>query len=155
VPFQNYAIVTDAPAINIDSSNNAGIVTRDPNVADGKHVLENVQLWNAFAGSAQIVTNGVTTIPTYKDATHPDDPLTPNGTYTRDGRHWYDLSNARTAIGLTRDNRTLVIFTVDGTNGGHGLQAGEVADLLIRDYGVYNALNMDGGGRPPWRSRIR
>ena len=69
-----------------------------------------------------------------------------NGTYTRDGRHWYDLSNARTAIGLTRDNRTLVIFTVDGTNGGHGLQAGEVADLLIRDYGVYNALNMDGGG---------
>jgi len=145
-PFQNYAIVTDAPAINIDSSNNAGIVTRDPNVADGKHVLENVQLWNAFAGSAQIVTNGVTTIPTYKDATHPDDPLTPNGTYTRDGRHWYDLSNARTAIGLTRDNRTLVIFTVDGTNGGHGLQVGEVADLLIRDYGVYNALNMDGGG---------
>jgi Phosphodiester glycosidase len=145
-PFQNYALVTDAPAINIDSSNNAGIVTRDPNVADGKHVLENVQLWNAFAGSAQIVTNGVTTIPTYKDATHPDDLLTPNATYTRDGRHWYDLSNARTAIGLTRDNRTLVIFTVDGTNGGHGMQVGEVADLLIRDYGVYNALNMDGGG---------
>ena len=145
-PFQNYAIVTDSPAINIDSSNNAGIVTRDPNFADGKHVLENVQLWNAFSGSGQIVTNGVTTIPTYKDATHPDDPLTPNGTYTRAGRHWYDLSNARTAIGLTRDNRTLVVFTVDGTNGGHGMQVGEVADLLIRDYAVYNALNMDGGG---------
>ena len=26
------------------------------------------------------------------------------------------------------------------------MQAGEVADLLIRDYGVYNALNLDGGG---------
>ena len=145
-PFQNYALVTDAPAINIDSANNAGIVTRDPAMADGKHVLENVQLWNAFAGSAQIVTNGVITIPTYKDETHPDDPLTPNATYTRAGRHWYDLSNARTAIGLTQDNRTLVVFTVDGTNGGHGMQVGEVADLLIRDYGVYNALNMDGGG---------
>ncbi|MGE5812945.1 MAG: phosphodiester glycosidase family protein, partial [Acidobacteriota bacterium] len=145
-PFQNYAIVTDAPAVNIDASNNASIVHRDPASADGLHVLENVQLWNALAGSAQIVTNGVVTIPTYKDATHPDDPLTPNGTYTRAGRHWYDLSNARTAIGLTVDNRTLVLFTVDGTNGGHGMQVGEVAALLVNDYGVYNALNLDGGG---------
>jgi hypothetical protein len=145
-PFQNYAIVTDAPALNIDASNNASIVHRDPNFDDGTHVVENVQLWNALAGSAQIVTNGVTTIPDYKDTTNPDELLTPNGTYTRGGRHWYKLSNARTAIGLTQDNRTLVLFTVDGTNGGHGMQVGEVADLLIRDYGVYNALNLDGGG---------
>src|SRR5262245_60380718 len=145
-PFQSYALVTDAPAINIDAANNASVVTRDPSFSDGTHVLENVQLFNALAGSGQIVTNGVTTIPTYKDATHPDDLLTPNETYTRAGRHWYDLSNARTAIGLTQDNRTLVVLTVDGINGGHGMQAGEVADLLIRDYGVYNALNLDGGG---------
>jgi hypothetical protein len=145
-PFQNYALVTDAPAINIDAANNASIVHRDPAFADGKHVLENVQLWNALAGSAQIVTNGLKTIPDYKDATHPDELLTPNGTYTRGGRHWYFLSNARTAIGLTQDNRTLVLFTVDGTNGGHGMQVGEVADVLIRDYSVYNALNLDGGG---------
>ena len=26
------------------------------------------------------------------------------------------------------------------------MKVGEVADLLIRDYGVYNALNLDGGG---------
>jgi hypothetical protein len=145
-PFQNYAIVTDSPAINIDASNNASIVHRDPAFEDGKHVLENVQLWNALSGSGQIVTNGVKTIPEYKDATHPDELLTPNETYTRSGRHWYDLSNARTAIGLTQDNRTLVLFTVDGTNGGHGMQVGEVADVLMRDYGVYNALNLDGGG---------
>jgi len=145
-PFQSYAIVTDSPAINIDALNNASVVTRDPAFPDGRHVLENVQLWNALAGSGQIVTNGVTTIPTYKDATHPNDPLTPTEPYSRDGRHWYDLSNARTAIGLTKDNHTLVLFTVDGTNGGHGMQAGEVADLLIHDYGVYNALNLDGGG---------
>jgi hypothetical protein len=47
-------------------------------VADGLHVLENVQLWNTVAGSGQIVTNGVTTIPEYKDATHPDAPLDPS-----------------------------------------------------------------------------
>ena len=145
-PFQNYAIVTDAPAINIDPSNGASVVHRDPAFADGMHVLENVQLWNALAGSAQIVTNGVTTIPDYKDAAHPDELLTPNGTYTRGGRSWYYLSNARAAIGLTQDKRTLVLFTVDGTNGGHGMLVGEVADLLRTDYHVWNALNIDGGG---------
>jgi len=145
-PIQSYAIVTDAPALNIDSSSQAGIVHRDPDVVDGLHVLEDVQLWNALAGSGQIVTNGVTTIPEYKDATHPDALLTEVPPYSRAGRHWYDLSNARTAVGLTQDAGTLVLFTVDGTNGGHGMQVGEVADLLRSDYQVWNALNLDGGG---------
>ena len=154
-PIQSYAIVTNAPGLNIDRSNNATIVHRDPNSADGMGVLEDVQLWNALAGSSQILTNGVKTIPEYTDATHPNDLLTPGPvpplgplplTYTRAGRHWYDLSNARTAIGVSKDGRTLVLFTVDGTNGGHGLQVGEVADLLKNDYGVWNAFNLDGGG---------
>jgi hypothetical protein len=154
-PIQSYAIVTDSPGLNIDKSNNASIVHRDPDSADGKAVLEDVELWNALAGSGQILTNGVKTIPEYKDATHPDELLTPGPvpplgplplTYTRAGRHWYDLSNARTAIGVTEDGQTLVLFTVDGTNGGHGLQVGEVADLLKNDYGVWNAFNLDGGG---------
>jgi hypothetical protein len=154
-PIQSYAIVTNAPALNIDSANNASIVHRDPDSADGRGVLEDVALWNALAGSGQILTNGVKTIPEYTDATHPDELLTPGPvpplgslplTYTRAGRHWYDLSNARTAIGVTEDGRTLVLFTVDGTNGGHGMQVGEVADLLRNDYGVWNALNLDGGG---------
>ena len=154
-PIQSYAIVTNSPALNIDRSNNASIVHRHPDSADGMDVLEDVELWNALAGSGQILTNGVKTIPEYTDATHPDELLTPGPvpplgplplTYTRAGRHWYDLSNARTAIGVTEDGRTLVLFTVDGTNGGHGMQVGEVADLLKNDYGVWNALNMDGGG---------
>jgi len=154
-PVQSYAIVANSPGLNIDESNNASIVHRDPDSVDGTVVVEGVKLWNALAGSSQIVTNGVKTIPEYTDATHPDALLTPGPvpplgplplTYTRAGRHWYDLSNARTAIGITEDGRTLVLFTVDGTNGGHGLQGGEVADLLIKDYGVWNALNLDGGG---------
>ena len=154
-PIQSYAIVTDSPGLNIDKANQASIVHRDPAVADGLHVLEGVELWNALAGSGQILTNGVKTIPEYKDDSHPDDLLTPGPvpplgglplTYTRAGRHWYDLSNARTAIGVAGDGKTLVLFTVDGTNGGHGMQGGEVADLLKNDYGVANALNLDGGG---------
>jgi hypothetical protein len=165
-PVQNYAIVTDVPGINIDAANNASVVHKDPAFADNMHVLENVQLWNALAGSGQIVTNGVKTIPNYKNATHPDELLTPNSTYsyyTTDccsasspvcspcqagmaGRSWYMLSNARTVIGLTQDNKTLVLFTVDGTNGGHGMPLSEVADLLTKEFGVWNALNLDGGG---------
>ncbi|HEY2014502.1 MAG TPA: phosphodiester glycosidase family protein, partial [Bryobacteraceae bacterium] len=59
---------------------------------------------------------------------------------------WYDLTNARTSIGLSCDNKTLVLFTVDNANGSSGMRVSEVADLLISDYGVCNALNMDGGG---------
>ncbi|AMY10113.1 Exopolysaccharide biosynthesis protein related to N-acetylglucosamine-1-phosphodiester alpha-N-acetylglucosaminidase [Luteitalea pratensis] len=154
-PIQSYAIVANAPGLNVDKSNNASIVHRDPGSVDGMGILEGVELWNALAGSGQILTNGVKTIPEYTDATHPDALLTPGPvpplgtlplTYTRAGRHWYDLSNARTAIGVTQDGRTMVLFTVDGTNGGHGMQVGEVADLLKNDYGVWNALNLDGGG---------
>jgi hypothetical protein len=154
-PIQSYAIVANSPGLNIDKSNKASIVHRHPDSEDGKQVLEDVELWNALAGSGQSLTNGIKTIPEYTDATHPDELLTPGPipplgtlplTYTRAGRHWYDLSNARTAIGVTGDGKTLVLFTVDGTNGGHGMQVGEVADLLKNDYGVLNALNLDGGG---------
>src|SRR5262245_23895902 len=146
-PVQSYALVTDAPALNIDSLNQASIVHKDLTFADGKHVIEPVVLLNALAGSAQIITNGVKTIPTYIDATHPDGLLTgPGPANYSNTNSWYDLINARTTIGLTEDRRTLVLFTVDRAGGSLGLQVGEVADLLIRDYGVYNALNLDGGG---------
>ena len=146
-PVQSYALVTDAPAINIDPSNDASVVHRNPSVGDGTHVVEPVVLWNAVAGSAQIVTNGVKTIPLYIDATHPDGQLTPPGPANySNSNSWYNLINARSAIGLSPDNRTLFLFTVDRAGGSLGLAVGEVADILINDYGVYNALNLDGGG---------
>jgi hypothetical protein len=64
VPEQSYAIVARAPAINIDARNRAGIVHARPGGAD-TGVNERVTLWNAVAGSAQIITNGVKTIPVY------------------------------------------------------------------------------------------
>jgi len=146
-PVQSYAIVTDAPALNIDQLNRVSIVHRNPAFSDGKHVLESVMLWNVLSGSAQIVTDGVKTIPIYKDEEHLDGALTPGGAVGYDNsKSWYNILNARTAIGVTRDNRTLVIFTVDRAPGSFGMTGGEVADILIRDYAVVNALNLDGGG---------
>jgi len=143
-PVQSYAIVSDAPALNIDPANRAAIVHRDPAFADGKHILESVKVWNAVSGSAQIVTGGEMTIPAYRDSLNLSGLLTPGGpgNYSN-SRSWYDMRNARTAIGLSRDSRTLVLFTVDARD---GMTVGEVADILRTDYGVHNALNLDGGG---------
>lgn len=147
MPTQSYAIVANAPAINIDSSNHASIVHNDTNFTDGKHIREKVELWNTVAGSAQVITNGVKTIPTYADSSNARAVLTAGGPRSYSNSHsWYDLLNARTAIGISRDNQTLVLFTVDRAGGSLGMTVGEVAEVLIRDYGVYNALNLDGGG---------
>jgi exopolysaccharide biosynthesis protein len=150
-PVQNYALVAHAPALNIDASNHAGIVHRDPGATDARRVIGKVTLWTALAGSAQIVTDGVKTIPAYASAAHPDALLTPGGpnNYSNE-KSWYDVLQARTAIRLSRDNGTLTLFTVDlnrgAVRGGSaGLKVGEIADVLMKDYNVWNALNLDGG----------
>jgi hypothetical protein len=131
-----------APALNLDSANHATIVHRDPLFPDNKHVLEPVTLWTALAGSAQTVTSGIKTIPAYSGSPNGLNPL---NNYS-DSNSWYALLRARTAVGLTADNQTLILFTVDQAGGSGGMSGSEVADTLINDYRVYNALNLDGGG---------
>ena len=146
-PEQAYAIARDATALNIDRENRAAVVHRDPRSLDGKSVREPVVLWTAVAGSAQIVTDGVKTLPEYVDREHPYGALTPGGPGDfSNEKSWYDVATARTAIGLSRHGRTLTLFTVDVRGGSEGMRVGEVADLLMADYGVWNALNLDGGG---------
>ncbi|MBI3210698.1 MAG: phosphodiester glycosidase family protein [Candidatus Solibacter usitatus] len=146
-PVQSYAIVTNAPGLNIDGSNRASIVRMNSEYEDRLHILEDVMLWNAVSGSAQIVTGGAKTIPGYKDDEHPDGLLTPGGPANySNANSWYNLPNARTVIGLSEDNQALFLFTVDRAAGSLGMTLDEVATLLINEYGVYNALNLDGGG---------
>ena len=146
-PVQSYALVADAPGINIDAGNRATLVHRESADPDRTHVVERVTLWNTVAGSAQIVTAGVVTIPVYTDPEHPSALLTPGGPnrYSNDSS-WYDAVNARTSIGLSRDSRTLTLFTVDARGGSTGMKVREVAEILVKDYGVWDALNLDGGG---------
>jgi len=53
----------------------------------------------------------------------------------------------RTAIGLNKTGRWLILMVVDGRQDGYseGVTLNELAGLLI-SYGVYNGTNMDGGG---------
>ena len=73
------------------------------------------------------------------------DGLIPSTVYS-DTYSWYNALRARTAIGICADDRTLVLFTVDESGGTLGMTVGEVADVLIRDYHVVEALNLDGDG---------
>jgi hypothetical protein len=146
-PVQSFALLPNAPGVNIDQTNHATIVHDDRSEPDGKHTIEHAALWTTVAGSAQIVTDGAATIPEYRDDAHPNGTLTPGGPTNFSNAHsWYDSVTARTAIGLSKDARTVTLFTVDVRGGSLGLSVREVAALLVREFGVWNALNLDGGG---------
>ena len=146
-PEQRYALVANAPALNIDRDNRASLVHWDPAQPDGRRVLEPVTLWNVVAGSAQIVTDGVVTVPQYRDAAHPVALLEPGGPNDYSNAvAWSEVATARTAIGLSRDRRTLTLFTADVRGGSEGMRLDEVGRVLIDQYGVWDALNLDGGG---------
>ncbi len=108
---------------------------------------ERGSIWNAVAGSAQIVTSGRVTVPTYRDDADPRGALTPGpaGRYTTT-HSWYDLITSRTVAGLSRNRDVLTLVAVEGRGGGEGLTMSEIAALLTRDHGVWNAINLDGGG---------
>lgn len=146
-PEQRYALVANAPALNIDRDNRASLVHWDPAQPDGRRVLEPVTLWNVVAGSAQIVTDGVVTVPQYRDAAHPVALLEPGGPNDYSNAvAWSEVATARTAIGLSRDRRTLTLFTADVRGGSEGMRLDEVGRVLSDQYGVWDALNLDGGG---------
>jgi hypothetical protein len=151
----NYAIVANAPALNIAANNTVSILHYDPDPDPAKHnhALEVnqglVTLGNAISGSAQIVdqvlVNGVLTavptIPTYNGLANGG--LNPGNGFS-DSHSWYNDVRARTAIGFTADNK-LLLFTVDAAGGSVGMTVPQVAQKLI-DYGAIRAINLDGGG---------
>ena len=78
---------------------------------------------NALSGTEMLVING-------KVTASQDEDLAP-----------------RSAVGLDRGGRTLLLVVVDGRQPGYseGVSLGELAELLI-SYGARDAMNLDGGG---------
>ncbi|XP_075710308.1 N-acetylglucosamine-1-phosphodiester alpha-N-acetylglucosaminidase isoform X2 [Rhinoderma darwinii] len=58
--------------------------------------------------------------------------------------YFVNVTSARTAVGHDKDGR-LILFHVDGQTGTRGMNLWEVADFL-KNQGVVNAINLDGGG---------
>ena len=79
----------------------------------------------------------------YDEMVAPDGSLRP---------HWRPLIESLEKMGEAgfarrwQEGRRLILLVVDGKGGSLGMKVSEVADLLIQDYGVLDALNLDGGG---------
>jgi hypothetical protein len=143
---QGYAIVDNAPAINIDPDNVASMVHRDPSDVSNQSVLEDTVLWNTFAGSAQIVTSGTVTVPTYAPTgvLKLGLPLWLQGGYSN-SNSWYNLVRPRSSIGISQDGHTLFFFASDLWEDSLGMTVTEMANAITA-LGAYNAINTDGGG---------
>lgn len=81
------------------------------------------KIYNAISGNQMLVEKG-------KPLPSPDKELQP-----------------RTAIGIDRQERRLIIVVIDGRQPGYsaGASRREVADILI-EFGAFSAMNLDGGG---------
>lgn len=53
--------------------------------------------------------------------------------------------NPRSALGISKDGKTVYLIAVDGRNHSVGATHSEMTSLLL-EYGVYDAIHLDGGG---------
>jgi len=120
------AYQNDLPALNIGADNTATVVYQAAGDVTGYATEPPVTLHNAVSGNEQLLRNGVNV----------------SGTTTFD-----NTLNPRSAIGIAPDHK-LILLTVDGRQTGvsEGMMTAELADLLHSDYGVTDAINLDGGG---------
>ena len=115
--------------------------------------------WSWNSGVAITAGGAVSVIPMpgggwVNDATHPDimangpmltnGGVTPTATFNSIGSHCTSR-NPRSAVGVTADNR-LILVVVDGrTEDAAGMTCQELADLMLA-LGCPDSINMDGGG---------
>jgi exopolysaccharide biosynthesis protein len=110
-------------AITIGADNTVTFLTRAKDDTTGYMTTPKVDLYNAMAGNARLLRDGVVLPGKGGDATYP-----------------------QTAIGHTADHR-LILFVSDGRQPGFsvGMTYGEVAGVL-KEFGAVDAIALDGGG---------
>lgn len=91
---------------------------------------------HGISGMTELVRDGENAVPLldlFGDPSHGPDA-------------WYARKNPRTALGVSDDGRTAYVVVVEGrVQGSKGFRLKEFAKVLI-DLGVYNGVNLDGGG---------
>jgi len=142
-----YALTANAPALNIGADNTVRILGPG---ASQETLAGGVLPYNAVSGSDQVITNGVKTLPalvTTVSGPHQIVAKTVPPFGAPALGNWYtDQIAARTAIGLSQDNQSLYIFTADAAPGSNGMTVSEMADYLMANFGIFNLINLDGGG---------
>ena len=143
-----YALTANAPGINISATNVAQVV----NVGATQSTLAGgVIPYNTVTGSDQVITNGVKSLPAVVATVTAEHQIVTKSVPPFGAPplgNWYtDQIAARTALGLSVDNKLLFIFTVDAAGGSNGMTVSEEVNYLIGGpYNVYNLINLDGGG---------
>jgi hypothetical protein len=123
-----YSAFGGRPAFHAGKNNVAHIVT-----GSGFNPSTPVPVWNAVGGSDHLIQNGV--LPTYWD-----DPTDPRYTFANE-------LHPRTAVGINVDRTKVAFFVVDGRQShSGGMNFPEMADMLLHDYDMHWAINLDGGG---------
>ncbi|WP_058486748.1 phosphodiester glycosidase family protein [Defluviitalea phaphyphila] len=61
--------------------------------------------------------------------------------------------NPRTALGISKDGNTLYLVAVDGRSPSIGATHSEMTSLLL-EYGIYDAIHLDGGGSTTIAARL-
>ena len=114
-------------ALNITANNVASIVKMPSNGRNGFGTIPSVSLYNTVTGKNRMLTNGSVVAPATCGS--------------------FCDPNPRTAAGLTSGNTKLILMTVDGRDEGvsDGATLVELAGFMA-EYGVTNAINLDGGG---------
>ena len=134
IPENGY--VLSAVGQGITTLKNAFKVS-DTLTVDYDYIFDALDL--AIGGGAQIVTNGQ--VPT---------------TFSQN----ITGNNPRTAVGIDKARKKLILLTVDGrTTSYRGMTQTELAKLMI-SFGAFEAINLDGGGstemvvRDPWDTSL-
>lgn len=112
-------------ALNISIDKVATIIrSTDTGTTTGTAHTPDVPLYNTLGGEARLLNNGNNVAPSANETLNP-----------------------RSAAGVSVDGKKILLMTVDGRNTGHslGVTRPELADLL-KQYGAWNAINLDGGG---------
>jgi len=110
-------------AVNIGADNTVTFVTRAADDTTGFMTTPAVDLYNALAGNARLIRDGVVLPGEGGDTTYP-----------------------QAAIGHTADHR-LILFVADGRQPGFsaGMTYREVA-VVLKEFGAVDAIAFDGGG---------
>ena len=68
-----------------------------------------------------------------------------NGKVANDGGTVVGGRNPRTAVGISQDQKTVILMAIDGRGQSVGASQDDIAALML-EYGAYNAMHLDGGG---------
>jgi len=107
----------------------------------GETILNNFEVGH----EVELITNTTPNLESIKFAIGGGSIILKNGVPTNSNIN-IKGNQPRTGIGISQDEKELIIATIDGRNNSFVGVSQELFGLILKDLGAYNAINLDGGG---------